>query len=67
MIVPNFAAVPAHAICRPVTWQCGDEYYWMRKIDYANTSLTWDVWSGRWQVDVRATKKAKGISKKTDK
>jgi hypothetical protein len=67
MTVKNFASVPAHAICRPVAPFDHDTFYLRSKEVWAEQYLKYRQWAGRWQVDVRATKRAKGISKKTDK
>lgn len=65
MIVANFASVPAGSICRPITKVKGDNYFFSPRDKWK--TLPWELWMGRWQIDVRATKRAKAISKKTDK
>ncbi len=60
MIVANFASVPPGSICRPVTKQWGDNFHWhYRETWDRHIELRFSQWMGRWQVDVRATKRAK--------
>lgn len=69
MIYKNFAAVPPGSICRPVTVQKGDEYYWGEKGFYEHMSMRWDVWSGEWETRKprKCEIKAKAHAKKSDK
>lgn len=59
MIVANFASVPAGSICRPVSKWAGDNYFYITKERWMHMELKWTEWSSKWQVDVRATKRAK--------
>lgn len=68
MIYPNFASVPDGNICRPVTIQKGDEYYWGDKEFYKHMSMRWDVWSGEWETrnPRKCEKTAKASRAKSD-